>query len=396
MTEHNSSVTASQHTPFFGMELRLEPIQTIAQAKVQEGLADDVRYWNELVPPGTYARRPPIYVDAKYALPETRTAIEQYFAIVMQRHQGISLVELRNAAVTGQGALVTHEGKLVRDSVLEFVAHGKAPDGFSRVSNDLYSLNSVQAHRRIEEPCILVKRPWYNNFGHWLVDGASVVALAQDAIRAHSMTIVVGKLANQKVREVILSSIQAIVPDVRILEAPDSELWLFDRLFYLTPPHVPPLFKSPEAICRLRSIFAGNIPKFTPGRRVFISRSRAHSRRLVNEEEVMALCAQYGFEVVVPETLSFREQVKLFAEAEALIGVKGAAFANAMFCAPDAKVMLISPSDFPDPFFWDIVSQIGCEYSEIFGPVTTNISQGLNDFLIEASQVLRMLSVAGM
>lgn len=67
-----------------------------------------------------------------------------------------------------------------------------------------------------------------------------------------------------------------------------------------------------------------------PTRRIFLARS--NDRRSFNQAELIGISERYGFEVVYPERMTFREQVQMYAEAEIVLGASGAAFANILFC----------------------------------------------------------------
>jgi len=347
-----------------------------------------------MVPAGLYTRRAPFFLDADEAEPGTKTSAEQYFSVLSQQYRAVRMVGLADARITGQGAVITRGNLLVKESVLEFTAQGRAPDGFTIAGANTYTMPE-RVDRLISAPCILAKRPWYRNFGHWLVDGATVVALAADLIGAANLTVVTGTFGSPKMRAVVRDTIEQLAPGAAVLEHPDEEIWQFDDLHYVTPPHVPPLFKLPEPLRRMRSRFLGNTI-FAPHRKIFITRRAAGNRRLVNEEEIFALCAARGFELVDPEDLSIREQAKLFAEAQAIIGVKGAALTTCLFCRPDTKILVLSPADFPDPFFWDVAAQNGCDYGELFGPIVTSKARGLNEFTVEPARVEAMLNAAGL
>jgi len=85
-----------------------------------------------------------------------------------------------------------------------------------------------------------------------------------------------------------------------------------------------------------------------PLRRIYLSRARQARRRLLNEDQVLALLVRCGFEVVYPEKLSFREQLNLFANAEAVIGLAGSAFSGMIFSPAGAKfVVIASGNPFP-------------------------------------------------
>jgi hypothetical protein len=347
-----------------------------------------------LVKAGAYTRRKPFFVDLEQATEATRATVELHFGILRQQHAAVRIADIHGATVTGQGAVVTAGNLLVKESVVEFTAQGRAPDGLSKLEDNGFAM-SGRFDRRITEPCILAKRPWYRNFGHWLVDGATVVALAAERIREQNLTVIIGDFGSPKMRAVVNDTIQKLVPGANVLSHRDEEIWHFDDLCYVTPPHVPPLFKLPEALQGIRSAFLGPDGGPAPFRKIFVTRRTAGNRRLVNEAEIFELCAARGFEFVDPEQLSIGQQAVLFAQSSAVIGAKGAALTSVLFCHPDTKVMLMSPADFPDPFFWD-VAQNGCDYAEVFGPIVTDKARGLNEFTVEPARVSAMLDAAGL
>jgi capsular polysaccharide biosynthesis protein len=82
----------------------------------------------------------------------------------------------------------------------------------------------------------------------------------------------------------------------------------------------------------------------TGQKKVFLVRKAKTStqRALVNEGDVVHLCAQMGIEAVDPGALSLREQIALFQNVNLVIGVHGAAFANMLWMPPRGKVIEIA------------------------------------------------------
>lgn len=80
--------------------------------------------------------------------------------------------------------------------------------------------------------------------------------------------------------------------------------------------------------------------------KIFISRKNTKNRRLVNEEKVIELAKTHGFDVVFPEELELSEQIKIFSQAQIVLGATGAGFTNIMFCPPNVKIMCITPKDY--------------------------------------------------
>ncbi len=74
-------------------------------------------------------------------------------------------------------------------------------------------------------------------------------------------------------------------------------------------------------------------PELSPfGRRLYLSRQGIAARRVVNEDEVVALLSRFGFEAVVMHEHPPEVQVAILEKANVLVGPHGSAFANLMFC----------------------------------------------------------------
>ncbi|MEG5041801.1 MULTISPECIES: FkbM family methyltransferase [unclassified Microcoleus] len=77
------------------------------------------------------------------------------------------------------------------------------------------------------------------------------------------------------------------------------------------------------------------------GDRIYISRSAANSRKIINEDEVLKVLNELGFTKVFAESLSLAEQVAMMAEAKVVILMHGSAVSNLVFCQPGTKVIEI-------------------------------------------------------
>ncbi len=371
------------------LTVRLTPLTQILEAAA----AGD-SHSTTLAPAGSYERAAPFFLDTEMAAADTAATVREYLSVLHQQHQSVRMVGLQGARVTGQGAVVTDDDRLLRETVIEFTAQGRAPDGLRPGGQDGEYILPGRIDAVITAPSLLVKRPWYQNFGHWLVDGATVLALAAPMIGTGELTIVTGRYGG-KMNALVADTIARLAPGAKVLQQPDDQVWQFSALRYVTPPHVPPLFKSPVALRRLRQGFLAGMEETAPRRRLFISRRGAGNRRCVNEPELFQLCEARGFEFIEPERLGLLEQAKLFAEAAYIVGAKGAALTNCIFCAEGAKTMVLSPADFPDPFFWDICAQTG-GYGEVFGAIVSGKPRGLNEFRIEPARLTAMLDAAGL
>jgi hypothetical protein len=124
-----------------------------------------------------------------------------------------------------------------------------------------------------------------------------------------------------------------------------------------------------ESLRGLRDMFHGwaGVGDVTPTRRLYISRELQKHRRTLNERALLEALRHYGFEKVLPETLPMREQVRLFASAEAVIGTHGAGLTNLLFCRPGAAVIELGSSDNLPPLFVGLSKQMGLAHRFVAG-----------------------------
>ena len=102
-------------------------------------------------------------------------------------------------------------------------------------------------------------------------------------------------------------------------------------------------------------------------RRLFISRGAATRRLIEDEARLYAAVAPLGFEYLVPDKLSFAEQVALFASAEVVIGAMGSNLTNVIFARPGTKVIEIAHEKLFAKYIWFISNACGHAYNIYVG-----------------------------
>lgn len=359
---------------------------------VRAGNGAEVRSVETLLELGSYSRPAPRAIDTTALDEDLHETMRNTVANTVQTYGPLHMVVLQDGCVAGQGSVLTRDDLLVKDSVLEFLALGQLPDGFEQTSSGMLQLGSGRVHR-VDGRALLLKRPWWRNYGHWLVDSAAILALAASMPLSDGWQIIVGKAEGDALRRAIAQSLAILAPGIPVLEHSDNEVWRVSELIYAAPVHIPPLFKRPEGLAALRALVLRDALR-TPAasRRLFVSRGAHPARRLANEADLAAIACAVGYEVVQPEQLDLPAQAALFRSAACIVGVKGAALTNLMFCAAGAQVLVLSPGDFPDPFFWDIAAHAGVGYSELFGRLTArDRPRGRNCFTVDAGRFADLL-----
>jgi capsular polysaccharide biosynthesis protein/Flp pilus assembly protein TadD len=148
---------------------------------------------------------------------------------------------------------------------------------------------------------------------------------------------------------------------------------------------------SPHGISYLRERLGVPVKRSATGKLLYVSRKYQTSfRQLVNEEQVEALFASYGFEIVYPERLGFFEQVRLFSSARAIAGCGGSNLINMIFAPADIRILLLARSSpkINYYFFTHLAETIGQELFYVLGEtVAHNAVHYQSDFSVKIEKV---------
>lgn len=105
----------------------------------------------------------------------------------------------------------------------------------------------------------------------------------------------------------------------------------------------------------------------SPRKRLYVARGDVRWRHVINEAEVSETLAKFGFETVVMDGRSVLEQAKLFAQAEAIVSVHGAALANLLFIQPHTKVIELFPYGYALNNYYALTSYGNADYYYTIG-----------------------------
>lgn len=213
------------------------------------------------------------------------------------------------------------------------------------------------------------------NYGHWLVDDLPRLKGIFHMMTADPGPIrVVIESFGTEIDRVRIDSIRTLLAQqIHVDIVARHEAYHFSTLYYPTPISEHPVVKSPIALDFLarRALETVGLDQAAQGggRRVFVDRSVAHGRSLINGDAVRSLMASHGFAIINPEGMSFAEQVRLFAGASIVVGQMGAAMTNTLFCRPTTTTLYLAPAGWIEPFYFDLAMTRGHEYQVLYGPV---------------------------
>lgn len=141
-----------------------------------------------------------------------------------------------------------------------------------------------------------------------------------------------------------------------------------------------------QALLALRGAFSHLMarPSKDSGKRIYVRRN-AGLRKLINDQDISEMLSTAGFDIVAPEQLSFTDQVRLFSQAELVIGATGAALANLIFCAPGTRVHVLMAQHQEMPYwYWQRLADcVGVKLSYGLGEICETSDKGFHaDFIV--------------
>jgi hypothetical protein len=228
-----------------------------------------------------------------------------------------------------------------------------------------------------------------HNWFHWVIDTLPTLYLARFlGPKYASWPLLVPEVALE--RETWRSALELVAGGRDIVGLSSSKLHSVKNLVWLEGvskafPHsqLGPLrgrvSVSLNALLEYRDFVAGTLSLETstpqPGLRIFLARRESEVRRY-NQNEVAGMLENLGFSPVYLEDLGFEESLRVFREAEFIVGPHGAGWANMLFSTPTTKTLMWTwGGSYEDNWYQNIAFASGVTYQELHtapGPLENN------------------------
>lgn len=104
------------------------------------------------------------------------------------------------------------------------------------------------------------------------------------------------------------------------------------------------------------------VPPADGAREIYIARTDATRRRMINEDALIAMLERRGVRIVVPGQHSVAQQIAMFRRARLVIGPHGAGLTNIAFCEAGSHVYELLSSYYPNIAFNRIAQSVALKY----------------------------------
>jgi capsular polysaccharide biosynthesis protein/tetratricopeptide (TPR) repeat protein len=266
------------------------------------------------------------------------------------------VAEISNTTIMSGSSLVLVDDNIILSDTLTHKEYGHFSDMKHDHSvlarrNDALLINPPElVNHEIEEGIMLCGLA-SNAYGHWFAEFLPKLRFFEQHPRFSQIPIIIDEGMPQShydFLKTLVSNSTYILPKGRSVKVKNLLIAPTDTFFplELLPNHtVPPEKQSSSTIGGLR-YFDEKIRKYygppkKSNSRIFLSRKNSQWRRLINEPAVIAELKKLDFKVLYVEDYTFEQQVKIFQNADFIIGPNGSAFNNLIFCHPNVKAILL-------------------------------------------------------
>ncbi len=318
-------------------------------------------------------RKAPINVNA-----ENRHLFEKE---VERSFNAPNAYEIHNCYLNGEG-LVFQNGQIVEESLRHIRA--KKPSKFQKLKHTLGALRFTSKRKQtIAEPCMWITDTWSLGYFHWMLDVLPLLLFLKEAFSDHTL------LLPSEFQHLgfVDESLKVLNIQPRYIYQQDlihcEQLIISDML-------APSGNYYPESIELLRSRFASKFfnSEIVPSDRIYISRSKASRRNLINENEFTEMLINHRVQIIHAENYSWMEQAIIMSRCRLLIGVHGAGLSNMLFMPSGSKICEIrGQDDARNNCYFSLASTCGLDYYSHFGEISEKSNDHIGDIKISETTI---------
>lgn len=283
----------------------------------------------------------------------------------------------KNAGVTKEG-LVLNGHEIINESLV----HNDAKKWFGIYWILLKRLitNKKISSRKV----VLTYNNWTEGYFHWMTETIPRVVIANNYLNGEDMDLLMpSSLHPIYSKKSALKSLintndiflkknsfyyDSLLPfKFKKIEILDNDIYYFNELNLIektaeTGNYNDSLMKD------IREIYLSYMHRNKPsniyfGKRIYVSRSKANRRKIINELEVEEILREFNFEIIYFEDHNFWTQVSIANNAEILISQHGAALTNMLFMNENCRVLELKASnDFSNHCYFSLASALKLKY----------------------------------
>jgi|AntRauTorckE6833_2_1112554.scaffolds.fasta_scaffold26056_2 capsular polysaccharide biosynthesis protein len=225
----------------------------------------------------------------------------------------------------------------------------------NKLLQDLYEKPAESSDKN----CFWITDNWSHGYYHWIADSLPRIINNEEFVKGKTLLLP----ASLKGKEFVSESLRYF--EIGEIKYIDSKHKTFVKNISILPHVAPSGVHDKDLLVQLRRKFRTAFDEYaekTPSGRLYISRTRADRRRVVNEKEIAPILERYGFKIVCFEDLSWNEQVKKCLNAEIIVGPHGAGLVNMLFMKEEGGVLEFVGKKHHNQCYRSMANKLDLEY----------------------------------
>ena len=78
-------------------------------------------------------------------------------------------------------------------------------------------------------------------------------------------------------------------------------------------------------------------------KKIYVTREDSFYRKIVNEADLIPILRSKGYKIINPQLYSINDQIRIFSQADKIVGAHGSNLSNIVFCNPGTEIFEIAP-----------------------------------------------------
>ncbi len=321
----------------------------------------------------------------------------------------INIYQIANCIVTGCTNLVNKGNHVICHDMYDFKSDLLSEELHGRITvddseNAIIWSNKLSYQEVIEEAASFVDSCALN-YAHWITEIIPRIAVFCGIDEYKDIPLIIDESLHKNQMEslsIVVGGTRKVIILPKDCGIVVSKLYYtssvgyvpFDKRYKNTPPSSHGQF-SPFALSKL----IGKVTDYLSTdinnnqyKKIYIKRNSGY-RNLTNQNKIEQSLSKHGFKIIEPEKLSFSEQVSIFRQADVVVGPTGAAFANLVFCQPNAQIIILAYWH-PSMVYWywqNLACATGKRIKYVLGKVK-NKDIPHSDFTVKCEEIFDLVS----
>lgn len=304
------------------------------------------------------------------------------------RNIGDCLIESHERCIIFDSTLSVHTDEKIYQKQLKNLISGNIGRRLAANRMVRYFLASLQPVTLIETGCWVIDE-WAQGYFHWMTESLSKIELLRSVSDLNSI-LLPSSLRRYHFIEESLNYLA--IPYLYLSET------RFTECKHLTTVNLN--FPAGNFNCHLLKRVARRFREQVKvdnnrGRRIWISRSEARFRNIVNEPALKPILDRHGFEIFQMERYSLADQIELMQQSSVIAGLHGAGLTNMLFLPTNSSVIEIRRrDDSHNNCYFSMASALDLDYYYLLAdPMSDNMHNG--NCYLDLHQLDRLLTTLG-